>query len=82
MILGLEIVLEGWLSQQFGDDPNFSTIFVFALLGLITLLTILGILGRPEPGEIHPLAKPQSVWLYRAGGVFTLFALIYLTSQL
>jgi hypothetical protein len=82
MILGLEIVLEGWLSQQLGDDPNFSTIFVFALLGLITLLTILGILGRPKPGEIHPLAKPQSIWLYRAGGVFTLFALIYLTSQL
>jgi hypothetical protein len=82
LILGLEIVLEGWLSEQLGEHPNFSTIFVFALLGLITLITVLGILGRPEPGDIHPLARPQSIWFYRAGGALTLFLLIYLTSQL
>ncbi len=82
MILGLEIWLEGTLEDLLDDHPDFSVIFIMALLTLILLVSILGILARPQPDQPHWLASPRLKWLYRAGGVLTVFLLIYFTSQL
>jgi hypothetical protein len=83
MVLGLEIVLEGAVSSVFGDDPNFSTIFVFALLGLILLISTLGILGREgNPGEERFFLKPEWRWPYRIFGIAIFFLLVTFTGML
>jgi hypothetical protein len=83
MVLGLEIVLEGAVSSVFGDDPNFSTIFVFALLALILLISTLGILGREgNPGEERFFLKPQWRWPYRIFGFVVFLLLVQFTGML
>lgn len=82
MILGLEIVLENTLSTFFGDHPEFSTIFIFGLLALIIFLTVLGMLGRPEPNQPHWLQAPEKQTIYRVGGFVTFLLLVWFTSQL
>jgi hypothetical protein len=83
MVLGLEIVLEGALNAVFGDNPNFSTIFVFALLTLILTISVLGILGREgNPGEQRLLEQPSWRWVKRILGVVVFVLLIQFTGML
>jgi hypothetical protein len=83
MILGLEIVLENSLSGIFGERDDFSIIFIFALLGLIISLAILGAIGRDgKPGEVRLFEKPGARWLARAGGLLTFILLVQFTSML
>jgi hypothetical protein len=82
MILGLEILLENSLSQALGDHPNFSVIFVFSLLALIVVVSTLGMLARPEPGEQHWLSQPGRQTLYRVGGFVTFLLIVQFTSML
>ena len=83
MVLGLEIVLEGALSSVLGDHPNFSTIFVFALLGLILTISVLGMLGREgNEGEERFYLKPQWRWAYRLFGFVVFLLLVQFTGML
>jgi hypothetical protein len=83
MILGLEILLEGALSSVFGDNENFSTIFIFSLIGLIILLTLLGILGREgKENETRIFDRPGYRWVARLGGIVTFVALFQFTNML
>jgi hypothetical protein len=83
MVLGLEIVLEGALNAAFGDNPNFSTIFVFALLILILTISVLGILGREgNPGEQRLLEQPNWRLVKRVLGVVVFVLLIQFTGML
>ena len=83
MILGLEIILENSLSGWLGDHPNFSTIFIFCLLGLLFFINLLGVLGREgRPGEVRLFNQSRYRWLARLGGLVTFIALIQFTSML
>jgi hypothetical protein len=83
MILGLEIVLEGTLEELLGDHPEFSTIFVFALLILIITISLLGALGRQgNEGEERFFLKPEWRWPYRIFGFVVFLLLIQFTGML
>ena len=83
MILGLEILLENTLTSVLGDHPNFSTIFVLSLLGMIIFVGILGMIGRDgEPDEVRWIQRPGLRWVYRLGGLATLMLLVQFTSML
>jgi hypothetical protein len=83
MILGLEIVLENALSSVWGDDPNFSTIFVFGLLTMITLVTLLGTLGRSGlEGEERVFNQPKYRWVLRLAGIVIFYLLVTFTGML
>jgi hypothetical protein len=83
MVLGLEIVLENILSSMFGDLPNFSTIFVFGLLGMIITLTVIGTLGREGlPGEERIFQQPKFRWIYRLSGIVIFILLVTFTGML
>lgn len=83
MILGLEILLEGALSDVFGDDPNFSIIFIFFLLAMIITLNVMAILGREgTPGETRFFERPQFTWVARVGGIITFVLLYQFTNML
>jgi hypothetical protein len=82
MILGLEILLENSLAEALGDHPDFATIFVFSLLALIVVVSTLGMLARPEPGEQHWLSQPGRQTLYRVGGFVTFLLILQFTSML
>lgn len=83
MILGLEILLENALSSTLGDHPNFSVIFILSLLGLIIVVSLLGILGRdPDDEQQRWLEGPRLRWVYRLGGFVTLLLLVQFTSML
>ncbi len=83
MILGLEIILENSLSGWLGDHPNFSTISIFCLLGLLFFINLLGVLGREgRPGEVRLFNQSRYRWLARLGGLVTFLALIQFTSML
>jgi hypothetical protein len=83
MILGLEILLENSLSGILGERDDFSIIFIFALLGLIITLSVLGAMGREgKPGEVRLFEKPSARWLARAGGLLTFILLVQFTSML
>jgi hypothetical protein len=82
MILGLEILLENSLAEALGDHPDFATIFVFGLLALIVVVSTLGMLARPQPGEQHWLAQPGRQTLYRVGGFVTFLLIVQFTSML
>ena len=83
MILGLEIILENSLGGLLGDHPNFSTIFIFCLLGLLFFINLLGSVGREgRPGEVRLFNQSRYRWLARLGGLVTFLALIQFTSML
>lgn len=83
MILGLEILLENTLSNFLGDDPNFSVIFIFALLAMIITLNVIGILGREgADGEIRFVERAGMRWVGRLGAIATFVLLIQFTSML
>ena len=83
MMLGLEIVLENIMNFFFGDSPNFSTIFVFSLLTLILVISILGTLGRQgAENEVRFFERPGWNWVPRVAGVVIFGLLVWFTGQL
>jgi len=77
LVLGLEILLEGFLEGWVGDHPDFATIFVCALFTLLAVLALLGALGREgaDGGWRQLVAGCSGGWLVPAGGMVT-FALV------
>ncbi|MEK9577941.1 MAG: C-type lectin domain-containing protein [Aquiluna sp.] len=83
MMLALEIVLENSLGAALGDHPQFSVIFIFSLLGLIFVVSTLGMMAREgHPGESHWSESTRMGWLRRLGAVALFLALIQFTSML
>ena len=83
MILGLEILLENSLTSILGDDPNFSVIFIYCLLALILVVSVLGVLGREGlPGEERFFLRPGWRWVYRIFGIVVFVLLMQFTSML
>lgn len=83
MILGLEILLENALSIPFGEDENFSIIFILSLISMLIVLSLLGALGRSgRPGEQRLFEKPSMRWVARLGGLVTFILLVQFTSML
>ena len=83
MILGLEILLENALSVPFGENENFSIIFIFSLISMLIVLNLLGALGRSgRPGEQRLFEKQSMRWIARLGGLVTFLLLVQFTSML
>jgi hypothetical protein len=83
MILGLEIVLESIMNALFGNEPNFSTIFVFALLIMINIVSFVGVLGRSgAEGETRVWTQPKYRWLMRLVGIGIFYLLVTFTGML